>query len=223
MTIRIPNFPDSKQTMPDETTRDRLFQYLQIHRSADVPELSTALQVTRQDVRYNLNLLISSGLVRRVTDKAIHNPHKPGRPSVYYCLDPQTRPDNLNNLVRALLKTTFSDVDLQTGSNEPLQRVAQILAGLPAPASVPRNLHARLNLALQELNRNQYRAHWEARPDGPCVLFANCPYAALLAEFPILCALDGELLHTLTGRQVQQLAKIDPAGGSPHHCLFKFI
>ena len=60
----------------------------------------------------------------------------------------------------------------------------------------------RLYTAIQNLNKMNYFAHWEARHEGPRIIFSHCPYAAILPEHPELCQLDEFLLEIMVGGQI---------------------
>ena len=84
---------------------------------------------------------------------------------------------------------------------------------------VEQSTTARLALAVKKLNGLRHQARWEAGAEGPRVIFGRCPYAAVIAQHPELCAMDAALLNELIGRPVQQIAKIGTQGSS--RCLFQ--
>ena len=173
--------------MNADTTRQKLLQYLQTHRRASVPELSLSLHVTRQDVRYNLNALIEECQVTRLDGHSQGSGHHRGRPShLYQIVFAETQTTNLENLVQAL----YSLLEHSAASSE--QNLPNEIASALFPIrAIPANLlHKRLTDTVQAFNVQAYQAAWEARPSGPCILLANCPYATILSRFPILCEVD---------------------------------
>jgi hypothetical protein len=70
------------------------------------------------------------------------------------------------------------------------------------------------------LNEIHYQSRWEAGAEGPRILFAHCPYAAIIDKHPELCQMDGFLLGEEIGVDARQLAKIDQKPGGITHCIF---
>jgi predicted ArsR family transcriptional regulator len=99
----------------------------------------------------------------------------------------------------------------------------QVLAGAVADRvggeDLEQPMAARLALAVKKLNGLHHQARWEAGPEGPRVIFAHCPYSAVIARHPELCAMDAGLLNALTGQPAQQTAKIGTPGSS--RCVFQ--
>ena len=64
-----------------------------------------------------------------------------------------------------------------------------------------------------------YHARWEAGPEGPRVIFAHCPYAAIIEGHPELCQMDRAALARYMGADVTQPARID-RDHSVDQCVF---
>jgi predicted ArsR family transcriptional regulator len=76
----------------------------------------------------------------------------------------------------------------------------------------------RLSVTVEKLNQLNYHAHWEAGAEGPRVIFAHCPYAAIVEKHPELCAMDRALLRECLGHSVTQIFKTGKEGSSV--CVF---
>jgi predicted ArsR family transcriptional regulator len=63
-----------------------------------------------------------------------------------------------------------------------------------------------------------YHPRWEAGPQGPRLIFAHCPYAAIIQKHPELCRMDQHLLEKLMGDSAGQLFKIGKDASSI--CVF---
>ncbi len=88
-----------------------------------------------------------------------------------------------------------------------LARAGEIEQTAPA-SSAP----GRLTQTVERLNKLHYAAKWEAGAEGPRVLFARCPYSAIIGKHPELCRMDVGLLEGMTGGAAQQLSKIGNGG-----------
>ena len=78
----------------------------------------------------------------------------------------------------------------------------------------------RLVFIVDKLNEFHYQARWEAGAQGPRILFAHCPYAAIIAKHPELCKMDETLLGELVKSQAGQLAKIGQQPVGSPYCVF---
>lgn len=190
-----------------DPTRQRIIQYLQIHRRCTIAQLSEVFLLTRPNIRYHLEKLVADGIVEMEVEKA--STRTRGRPMHAYRLAALTRPNNLAQLTDALLD--------QLDGEEGLQRVAQLLA---AGADLPRQATQRLNRLIQILNLKRYQARWEAHSQSPRIILHNCPYAAVLPAHPELCRLDALLLEQYLGAPVEQLARMDIFDNQPPACVF---
>lgn len=204
----------------DLPTRERLLEYLSTHPDLSALELSRALQVTVAGIRYHLKDLLFAGLVIAAPDRRPKKRNHPGRPtSVVYRLSPQGLPDNQLALLSAALRLLFhQDAGPVPGQN--LRRLADNLS--PAPTTDHAGLVQRLNRLVQHFNQAGHRAHWEARATGPCMVFHNCPYQAVLAQFPELCQVDHQIIASYTQAGTEIVATINPNSthGGSKRCLF---
>ena len=101
-----------------------------------------------------------------------------------------------------------------------LRAIALRLAGESSP--VPeRQLTRRLNQTVDRLNELHYQARWEAGVDGPHVILGQCPYSAVITDYPELCRMDAFLLEQRTGLVAEQTAKLQPSAKGYPFCMFK--
>ena len=194
-----------------QLTRQQIIEYLPTNRVATSIEMSRALQVTAANIRHHLQILKSAGLVEEVGSETGRSR---GRPTLLYSLTENALKHNLDGLSSALLKALLAN---SPNISESLNRIAVELSG---DFQLAANMHPRLNQAVERLNELQYQAAWEASPNGPRLIFRNCPYALILNEHPELCHLDAELLAVLLERPYRQTVKLERLPEGAPHCSF---
>jgi predicted ArsR family transcriptional regulator len=148
----------------------------------------------------------------------VHNQGR-GRPVKIYGLSEKSLGDNLPTLASALLKRwekTFRNLKQQS----PMNLLAIELALQIGRTNPNDSVTKKLVDLLEKLNKMHYQARWEAGAEGPRILFAHCPYAAIIDKHPELCQMDGFFLGEELGAKAQQLAKIEPKLGGITHCTF---
>jgi predicted ArsR family transcriptional regulator len=196
-----------------KSTRKRIMDYLKSQRVATTAEIGRALQVTEADVRHHLTVLRAENQVEVSGERRKEGR---GRPAQVFSLTPQARGDNFMSLAAAFMdeaRQSLSDEERQ----DTLKRIARHLSGGPASAD---NLAQRLYQATQRLNELSYQARWEAHADGPQLIFAHCPYAAILADHPELCQLDSYLIEQLVASPATQTAKLERDARGASFCKF---
>jgi predicted ArsR family transcriptional regulator len=193
-------------------TQARITNYLKQHPNTSAINLSQALNSTPANIRHHLLILQANGMVEicgRIS------PAGRGHPVYLYRLNPRTYHNNLPGLVHALLELL---TNVPVDQENMLQILAQELArSFP---EVKGSLAQRLAQAVLNLKPLNYEPRWEARRDGPHFMFANCPYAAVLADHPELCQVDVFLLEKLLAGQVSQTARIGEGKPGSRFCLF---
>ena len=199
------------------TTRFLILEYLRKNRTASGHELSRALGMTGANIRHHLAVLESSGLIESIS----HRQEGRGRPVKIYGLSRRVVGDGLEDLARAML-----DVFVKSPTGEApeasLRSIALRLAGETSP--VPeRLLTRRLSQTVDWLNELHYQARWEAGVDGPHVILGQCPYSAIIMDYPELCRMDEFLLEQRTGLPAEQTAKLQPSAKGYPFCTFKII
>jgi len=187
------------------TARHKVLAYLIKNRSASAREVSRALKMSPATVRHHLRVMTSDGRLELASARGREGR---GRPEKVYSIPRAALGDNLSALTDALLT--------ESGSGLRMEALAEHLAGESDLVSHP--ISKRLNLVVEKLNRMNYHARWEAGSAGPRILFAHCPYAAVIAKHPELCGMDAALLEVWMGGSTVQLAKIGKDGSSI--CVF---
>jgi predicted ArsR family transcriptional regulator len=195
-------------------TRALILDYLGTHRVAIASEISRALKVTPADIRHHLNLLKQEGLIE---SNGLRQPAGRGRPARLYRLSQVKLGENLGLLASALLEE-FEHKSQTDQESQPLRRIARRMAG---ETRVRASLTQRLFQATSRLNQLNYQARWEAHTEAPQVIFAHCPYAAILENHPELCSLDSLLLEELLDTSVIQLAKLAQDARGATFCKFR--
>ena len=202
-----------------ETSRQKLFEYIQEHYAVTVPEISKALHMTPTNARHHLKILQSSGLIEVIGRKK-----RPGRgqPSKIYKLSECVLGNNFELLVDAFLTHFYKSN--QEDHQQFLKSIAQALAfTLPINENlVNKNLSTRLIIAIQFLNKMNYFARWEAHSDSPRIIFENCPYRSLVNDHPELCLIDQYLLETLLFTKASQIQKLKENDRGLPQCVFCF-
>lgn len=183
---------------------EKILEYLEKFHHATPQELSQTLRVTPQDVRYNLRRLVSEGQVYFEKESKAKTPGR-GRPAHIYRLTNQTKLNNLIELLRTVLALYFENSS--ASETDLFDQIAGTL--IPSPTLVDTSPVQNFNALKNKLNQHQYQAYWEARPEGPCIFFHNCPYLPILEQFPQLCEIDRIIIsnfshQTVTILQTQQ-------------------
>ncbi len=201
--------------MPVTTARQKVLAYLKKQRSASAVQIGRALNMSAANVRHHLSVLLSDG--RIVMAEEIKKEGR-GRPVKFYRLSESLLGDNLALLSDAMLNEWLSnlapakrEVALRALAKALVSKIGQISSQVP--------IAKRLAWVIAKLNEFHYQSHWEAGVEGPRVLFAHCPYAAIIEKHPELCRMDAAMLvSSLGGEDVQQIAKLE-RGGAPA-CVF---
>ncbi len=196
--------------MPVTTSRQRVLNYLQKHRTATAAEIARDLGMTTANARHHLARLQADGRIQQIDQR--HTSRR-GRPEKVYTLAAHQLGDNLPELVVHALR--------RLEALSPSPPVAHALAASMLPGvQPPAGMTPRLNALTNWLNQRHYHARWEAHADGPRVIFAHCPYRALLDEWPAICQLDAQLLTTFLGAEVTQTARLEPSSRGLPQCVF---
>ncbi len=203
--------------MARTTTRQKVEAYLKKQRGASAGQIGRALNLEAPDVRYHLSVLLGEGRIEVLGER-----HKNGRgrPVKVYGLSRRALGDNLTGLSNALLDELLTRIPT-TKRQEILQRLAKRLTEQIGRIDPSKQGPRRLANLVEKLNENHYEARWEAGAEGPRVLFARCPYAAIIEKHPELCQVDGFMLKEETGGDAIQLAKMDQKPDGNTHCIFQ--
>ncbi len=196
--------------MPKLNARQRVLTYLEGHRGASAAEVARALKVTPANVRHHLGLLVSDGLVQVL---GLRSGAGKGRPVQSFGLSDSGMGNHLAGLAAAALRLW-----LAAGAGDERTLAQELCAALP-PAGQG-GITRRLALVVEHLRPLGYAPRWEARAEGPRVIFEHCPYAAVLAEHPFLCRVDEALLENRLGLKVSLLASLERNERGAPVCVF---
>lgn len=199
------------------TIREKILEHLRLNRTASVAALAFALDVTKADIRYHLKPLLGEGLVEIEDRESTQSNKARGRPKASFRLTSSARANNLQALASALLHEFYSaqSVDPEERSS----RLARLLFSLPADEGD--TLIQRLTRLVDQLRESHYEPRWEAHSAGPRILFENCPYAAILAEFPQLCEMDRQYISQFSGLRTELLQTLNTSKRKPPACVFR--
>ncbi|MCW5875866.1 MAG: helix-turn-helix domain-containing protein [Anaerolineales bacterium] len=193
-----------------QSTRQRILEHLEQRGAATPRQMAAAFGMSAANLRRHLAILQGRGLVQPAGWRRTEGR---GRPQQIFALSPAAQGDEgLEALARALLA--------QLGERPRPARLRALAAELAGEAGLPPGQTQRLVAAVQRLTPLGYKPHWEARPQGPQVVLGRCPYASLVAEHPVLCRMDAELLAQLLGGPVEQIAKLQPGPDGLPQCVF---
>jgi len=200
------------------TARQRILEYLGKQRIASAAQIGQGLNMSAAAVRHHLSVLLMDGRIVWIGGK---RKESRGRPVKLYGLSDKSIGDNLPLLTDVVLTELLKDRSSEK-RNEAINAIARILAlGFAGDDALNPPMAKRLAIVVEKLNELHYQARWEAGAQGPRILFAHCPYAAIIEKHPELCRMDEAFLAELTGISVHQLAKIGgPPLGLPY-CVFQ--
>ena len=187
------------------TARQKVLTYLTKTRTASAREIGRGLRMSPATVRHHLRVLVAEGRLEISFERGREGR---GRPEKVYSLPRAALGDNLSALGDAVLA--------EAGASVQMEALAKRLAGSASFADHP--IAKRLNLTVEQLNKMNYHARWEAGPQGPRLIFGHCPYAAIIGKHPELCKMDEALIEELMGDTAAQMFKIGKDGSST--CVF---
>ena len=198
------------------TARQKVQAYLQRQHSASAAQIGRALGMTAPDIRHHLSILLADG--RIVLLGEVRNKMR-GRPVKVYGLSGKALGDNLAILASSLLEEQALKPP-EAKRQAALHSLAKRMVDQIGRIDKDKLSAKRLSDLVDKLNSYHYQARWEAGSVGPRLLFARCPYAAVIEKHPELCQMDGFILEEMMGIQARQIAKIDQRPGGKTHCIF---
>ena len=187
------------------TARQKVLTYLNKSRTASAREIARSLKMSTATVRHHLRVLTADG---RLELTSVRGRDRRGRPEKIYSLPRAALGTNLAALSEALLR--------EAGSGIRMEALAEHLVGDDNFAGQP--LAKRLNLTVEKMNGMNYHARWEAGSEGPRIIFAHCPYGAILEKHPELCQMDEAMLKDLMGQPARQITRTGKEGSTV--CVF---
>jgi predicted ArsR family transcriptional regulator len=216
-----------------KTSRQRVLDYIRVHRYVTAAEISRVLKMTPANARHHLSVLADQGVIEVVSDRPTGGK---GRPAQVFSLTSQVMGAGLERLAGVALDLLESSLPTN-GANSALRLLALQLAGgeyeKPNNSDTSKrpegergstrpmpNLTQRLYAAVSRLNELGYAARWEARADAPRMILGCCPYARILPEHPQLCQMDEFLLDVMLQAPVKQVAKLAHDSRGAPYCMF---
>lgn len=202
------------------TIRQQILDYLNTHETASAREIAHLLGCSAANARYHLSGLLADGVITPAASPPVAHPGRPlrpGRPVQRYTLTRQADRHNLGPLATAALGLLL----LRTPPEQQRFLLRELAEELAGQLLTTRSLTLRLSFAIQRLNEMGYRARWEAHAAGPRIILGHCPYALILPQQPLLCALDAALLSTLLEARLSQIARLEPAPSGLPYCMFQ--
>jgi predicted ArsR family transcriptional regulator len=185
------------------SARQKVFAYIQKHRSVSALEIARDLGVTQANARHHLSLLKKDGRIEVLGTRSAGT--KGGRPIKIYGISRNILGDGLPTLSHHLLEEMLGSVNAHQKAGV-LKKLGQRLASSGTSGASPM---IRLTETVKHLNKLGYHARWEAHASGPRIILGHCPYAAIIAEHPELCEMDSALLEECLGEPVEQSAKLE--------------
>ena len=195
------------------TARQKVLIYLTKNRAVSAAQIGRALKMSAANVRHHLSVLCSDG---RVSIVGQTKQDGRGRPVKLYGLSQKLMGDNLALLSDVLLDEFIGGMP-PSKRDAALKSVARRIAESSRLINENVPIAKRLTLVVEKLNEMKYQARWEAGAEGPRVIFAACPYAAVIEKHPELCKMDASILATYLNSETRQTAKIEKGMGV---CIF---
>jgi predicted ArsR family transcriptional regulator len=198
------------------TSRQRVLEFLGRRNSASAAQIGHALNMSAATVRHHLAILAADG---RVIVAGVASKGKRGRPEKMYRLSEKILGEGFEVLSEALITTWLEG--LPVSKQEPaLEGLAEAVTAQIGKPDETLPATKRLVQLAEKLTGAHYQARWEAGADGPRVLFAHCPYAAIVVKHPELCRMDALILSQEMNANAEQLSKIEARPGGATHCVF---
>jgi DeoR family transcriptional regulator, suf operon transcriptional repressor len=199
----------------NNSTADKILEYLQDHPPSSSNEISSALLLTKADIRYHLKNMLKVGIVSRRTKRLEFGAGRPGYLYTTSRADP--------NSGYTLLAGICANVLLKEPANR-LKSQHDIANGLADGFHDHNSIGSeRLGMVVQYLTELGYQSIWEARSDHPIIYFRNCPYLDLAVNQPELCQVDLVLIEKITGWKCEQTRRIRDDFSQISTCRFSLI
>jgi predicted ArsR family transcriptional regulator len=189
---------DGEQPLPgvgkNSGSRAHILATLQSHdREFSIEELSLASGLHANTVRAHLDVLVAGGHIVRTQGQ----PHGRGRPPLAFkaTADARAPYDELSRVLHESLGA----------ANSPglARRTAERWAGSLEPQPVASTPDQAVDHAVESLHAVGFSA--EASPLKDSITIGACPFAELVDEHPIICAIHTELLSTVLSASGQEV------------------
>jgi predicted ArsR family transcriptional regulator len=207
-----------------KTSRHRILEYISKKRRVTTIELSRVFQMSQANARHHLAILEEQGLIEGFDHKL---DGRKGRPARIFSPSRNATGQNLDILASALLNL------LKESENHPefeirLEKLARSMFELiEEPDSKSSQSYSpigsmtnHLNRLTKHLNNCHYMSRWEARPSSPHLIFENCPYLAIINEYPELCKVDTLIIGNFLNKSIVQIQKLALDSSGLQVCRF---
>ena len=198
------------------TARQRILNYLKKQRSVSAAQIGRGLNMSAANVRHHLSILLGDGRIALIGEKRRGGR---GRPVKIYGLSEKSLGDNFALLSDIILGELLEGLS-PAKRDGVINAIARKLALQFGDDNLNDPITKRLTIIVEKLNELYYQARWEAGAQGPRILFAHCPYAAIIEKRPELCYVDEALVGKLMNTKTRQLAKIGQQPAGSPYCVF---
>lgn len=193
------------------STVDAILKLLDTHGQATAAEIAEALHLSRADIRYHLQEMLTSDTVEVVE---IRQPVSRGRPARVFRLPSANDPRAIHALFAAFLHQLQSQPEDKRDSalTDLTERVFQLEQNRQP------SLALRVVRLLNIMNTLGYKTGWEIHSGCTQISFHACPFCKSAATFASLCRMDQLALDAVAGSPVGVKSLI--ANGSAT-CVFE--
>jgi predicted ArsR family transcriptional regulator len=196
------------------TVRQHVLNYLKKQHSASAAQIGRGLNLSAATVRHHLSIMLADGRIALI---GVKRRGGRGRPVKYYGLSEKSLGDNFGLLSDALLEELLKKLS-PAKRDKTIDAIARKLVIRFGENNLNVPMAKRLTTIVEKLNELHYQAHWEAGAQGPRLLFAHCPYAAIITNHPELCRIDLAMISVAMKNFVRQTSKVE-SGVTPF-CIF---
>lgn len=191
------------------TTEEEIINFLSKNNSKTIFQIAIHLNLTKADIRYQLNKLQKKGIINKIEPELSHR----GRPAARYKISDFFYKNNYQSLFEAIIQLLPPGLDHYSNLGKYFAQKMQIEHN--------QSTILKLNNLISNFNIQNYDARWETQFHGPVVFFANCPYRQLINEYPGLCTMDKEIIEKGMNMKVNTIHTI--AEGGKSFCKFQII
>ena len=184
-----------------DTTRRQIYLHAREGDGVTAAEVAQRFALHPNVARHHLDKLANGGYLEVSID---HAATRAGRPSKRYrrsaraaALDVPPRSDELviTLLVRAL--SLLDPVVAEEMAEAVGEEYGRSLAAQMSPGESQRSMRAAMASVADALTAHGFAAHAERRDEATAVVRDHCPFSEVVAEYPVLCAVDRGMVQGL--------------------------
>lgn len=180
---------------PSLSTRELILEFLS-QKATCCDDLSAALHLTKPDIQYHLNALLTKGII---TEKQLEFAESSrGRPKKYYTVvaaNSKGLSEDLHQVFLFLLQSHQSD------NKSLLQQISWSLFGETHETN---NYLVAIQRLIKIFNDHHFQPRWEIRSNGIMILLSSCPFRPLIENTDFFCKLDELTIEQNTGLTVTE-------------------